>query len=85
MNPPIFPEEILASMPTEPAVSSPVAQPDVELDSEPVRSPQHAKKGKSKGASSSKKGKENMHAVEPEDDSDFEVTPLPPLPIRGRQ
>ena len=91
MNPPIFPKEILVSMPTNRTASAPVSslvdQPDVELDYEPTRSPQPAqkgkatnvtKKGKSKGASSLRIGKEKVFAVEPDDESNFKVTPSPP-------
>ena len=72
MNPPLFPKEILAAMPIDPATSAPAYHTVDELDSEPTQSPHHAqhgkatsvaKKGKSKGVGSSKKVKKKVHAI----------------------
>ena len=92
MNSPIFPNELLASMPTDPTtyvpISSPVGQSDDKLELEPIHSPQHAqqekatsvaKKERAKGVGSMKKGKEKVVPdAEPENDPDSEIAPSPP-------
>ena len=92
MNPPLFPDELLASIPAEPntsaRTSSPAAPTDDELESETTPIPQPMQKGKTakdgrqvkdKGASSREKGKEKAVDIDKsETESDSGIPPSPP-------